>query len=246
MSINRTKIEWTDATWNPLTGCYGPGGTKERPRHCPYCYALRIARRFAGGKAFPHGFEPTFHPERLYDPETLKKPSRIFACSMSDMFGSWNRDEWVASVFDMMRRYENHVFQVLTKNPENLARWEKRFPKNLWLGVSVAAQADAARIGRLKEVCPAVLFVSFEPLLGPVTADLEGIGWIIVGAQTRPERPPEREWVGSIIAAARKEGVPVFLKDNLRWPERIREFPGSKIGNGEKCSAAFKAAGQIK
>jgi len=235
MSLNPTKIEWTDRTWNPVTGCYGPGGNKNSPNWCPYCYARRMATRFAGTPAFPKGFEPTFHPDRLVEPYKLKKPSKIFTCSMADLFGSWVPENWIGEILAAIANNPSHIFQVLTKNAENLARWGKHFPKNLWLGVSVACQKDAARITYLKIADVSVHFVSFEPLLGPVETDLQGLGWIIIGAQTRPTCLPKPEWIGPIISAARADGIPVFLKNNLRWPEKLQEFPDSK---GEEVSRA--------
>ena len=228
MSLNKTKIEWTDRTWNPKTGCYGPKGSRKRPRWCPACYARRIATRFKGTKAFPNGFEPTFHPERLIEPYKLKKPCRIFTCSMADMFGPWVPDNWTGEILFTMEANPIHTFQVLTKNPENPGKWQRFFPRNLWLGVSVTRQDDVERISCLKTVEPKIRFVSLEPLLGPVDADLRGIAWIIIGGQTRPTRIPDKEWVRSLIGQARQLRIPVFLKNNLHWHEDIREFPPAK------------------
>jgi protein gp37 len=230
MSLNRTGIEWTGLTWNPVTGCYGPRGNRKRPKRCPACYARRIATRFRGTKAFRNGFEPTFHPDRLIDPYRLKKPSKIFTCSMGDMFGSWVPENWTGEILAAMANNPIHTFQVLTKCPENLLKWQKFFSPNLWLGVSVARQEDVKRIFYLRMVEPGIRFVSFEPLLGPIDADLYGIDWIIIGAQTCPTRIPEKGWVQTIIDQARKRGIPIFLKNNLRWPEDIKEFPKKQKG----------------
>ena len=118
MNGPNNAIGWCDYTWNPVTGCkFGCtfGGAS--------CYASGIARRFAGGKAFPNGFDPTFHPERLDEPGKVKTPARIFAVSMGDLFGSWVSAEWIATVLDACRRAPWHTFQLLTKAPENAARW---------------------------------------------------------------------------------------------------------------------------
>lgn len=223
MSLNRSPIEWTDKTWNPETGCYGPKGTKEKPKCCPYCYARKIANRFR--RIFRNGFDPTFYPDRLIEPYKLKKPSRIFACSMGDLFGSWVPDPWISGVLSTIDNNKRHVFQILTKNPENLYKWKNSFPDNLWLGVSVTRQDDAGRIFHLRMQPVRTKFVSFEPLLGPVETDLCNVDWIVIGAQTRPARIPEKEWVENLIDQARSREIPVFLKDNLGWPETVREFP---------------------
>jgi len=225
MSLNKSSIEWTELTWNPVTGCYGPRGSRQRPRWCPACYARRIATRFRGTPAFPNGFEPTFHPDRLIDPYRLKRPSRIFTCSMADLFGSWVPDSWINEVLGAIANSPRHTFQVLTKNPENLARWQRHFPRNLWLGVSVTCQKDVDRIAYLRMVDVSVRFVSFEPLLGEVDTSFDGLDWIIIGAQTRPTKIPQKVWVQTLINQAGKKRIPVFLKHNLRWPERIEEFP---------------------
>ena len=216
--MNRTKIEWTDYTWNPVTGCL---------HGCPYCYGRKIANRFKS--IFPNGYEPTFHPERLEEPYRLKKPSKIFVCSMGDLFGNWVPAKWIEAVIKVAEDNPQHIFQFLTKNP---ARYrEFRFPKNCWLGTTVTSYEDQDRIFdllRYEENGRTLNFVSFEPLLGPVYISgwiWAHIDWIIVGAQTNPYKPPKPEWVKSIIIEARLHGKPVFLKDNLRWPEKIQEFP---------------------
>jgi protein gp37 len=109
--MNRTKIEWTDYTWNPITGCL---------HGCEYCYARKIAARFK--KVFPNGFEPTFHQERLRDPFDVKKPSKIFTVSMGDMFGEWVHGKWITQVFDVMGACNWHTFLVLTKNPKGIRK----------------------------------------------------------------------------------------------------------------------------
>jgi protein gp37 len=225
MSLNKTRIEWTDYSWNPATGCWGPGGSEENPCWCVYCYARKIATRFAGTPAFPNGFEPTFHKDRLIEPYGLKKSSRIFTCSMSDMFASYIPENWIWTVLFTIGYNPRHIFQILTKCPENLPKWNNFFSPNLWLGVSITEQKDVERITYLNKVERNVRFISFEPLLGPIEANLDGIDWIIVGAQTNPTKIPEKEWVKSIIEQARNSSIPIFLKDNLNWNEKIQEFP---------------------
>jgi len=227
--MNRTKIEWTDFTWNPVTGC----------KHgCPYCYGRKIAKRFR--KLFPNGYEPTFHPKRLKEPYSVPKSFRsrnphlpkgsamIFTVSMGDLFGNWVPAKWIEAVIKVAEDNPHHVFQFLTKNPSRYR--EFRFSKNCWIGTTVTSYKDQDRIlnlPRWEENGRTLNFVSFEPLLGKV--HLEGwiwgyIDWVIIGAQTNPYRPPKPDWVKYIVEMARDAGVPVFLKDNLR-SEKIQEFP---------------------
>ena len=234
--MNRTKIEWTDFTWNPVTGC----------KHgCPYCYGRKIAKRFR--KLFPNGYEPTFHPERLKEPYNVPKnfksrnphlpkgTAMIFTVSMGDLFGWWMLDEcrfWVYSVFNVIwdiyrsALHPKHQFQILTKAPQNIEfLLRDRIPPNVWIGTTVEDQSKTWRIEHIQNLRHGIRFISFEPLLGPVEADLSGIDWVIIGAQTNPYKPPNREWVKRLIEQARDSGIPVFLKDNLRWPEKVQEFP---------------------
>ena len=239
--MNKTKIEWCDYTWNPVTGC----------KHgCPYCYAERISKRFTGD------FEPKFHENRLGEPAKIKKPSRIFVVSMGDLFGEWVLYEWVRRVLNACKDAPQHTYLFLTKNPAGMRHY--KFPANMWVGTSIEGWQDAdKRIPKLLQVNAAVRFVSIEPILSPVDLGqiqfdkhtrmnvLEGCGtslrspaqsmpnafceklsWVIVGAQTGPNAvKPKPEWVQSIIEQCRAARVPLFLKDNLGWHEEIKEFP---------------------
>ena len=219
--MNRTKIEWADWTFNPLAGCYGPGGTKKTPKHCPYCYAKRISLRFRGN------FDPKFYPKRLKDPYRLKKSSRIFTCSMAEPFGSWVSSDWIAKIFQVMRDNPRHIFQLLTKCPQSplLRIW--KVPDNCWLGVTVDNQDAIWRVKELKKIKVGTRFVSFEPLLSLIPKlNLSKISWIIIGAKTNPQQLPEKQWVKDLISQARQSKVKVFLKDNLQWHKKIQEFPG--------------------
>jgi len=194
-----------------------------------------MASRFKGTAAFPRGFEPTFHPDRIVEPYRLKIPSKIFTCSMGELFGGWIPESWIGSILFTISNNRRHTFQVLTKSPENLYKWNKFFPENLWVGVSVTCQEDVSRIFHLRMQSVKVKVVSFEPLLGPIKAKLRNVDWIIIGGQTRPTRISEKCWVQSLVDQARELGIPVFLKDNLYWPEKIQQFP--RITAKELCRA---------
>ena len=234
--MNRTKIEWCDFTWNPVTGC---------KHNCPYCYARKIAIRFRNN--FPNGYEPTFHPERLKEPYEVPKNFRsrnphlpegsamIFVCSMADLFGNWVPAKWIEAVIEVAEDNPQHVFLFLTKNPERYS--EFKFPKNCWLGTTVTSYKDLHRIldlPRYEENGRTLNFVSFEPLLGDVYIEANDwlwgyVDWVIVGAQTNPYRAPNPEWVERIVRGARNNGIPVFLKNNLRWPNKVQEFPTPNV-----------------
>ncbi|MDD3906507.1 MAG: DUF5131 family protein [Candidatus Omnitrophica bacterium] len=225
-------IQWTNMTWTPITGCYGPGGTEENPRMCHYCYAKKIADRFAGTKGYQYGFKPTFHPERLNEPEKLRTPSKIFVCSTGDMFGNAVPNEWIDQVIERMRECPRHIFQLLTKNPERLYDYPK-LPGNCWIGTSIDHPETAH--ARSETLNTAILdnfkFLSIEPLLGDVTpyVDWDGIDWVIVGQQSgKGAKPPEDKWVRNIITATSYRKIPLFVKSPLyaffpiqEWPEEM-------------------------
>jgi protein gp37 len=249
--VNRSRIEWTDFTWNPVTGCYGPGGTAEKPQRCAYCYAWRMAHRFH------RSFEPEFHPERLDQPHFVKKPARIFVCSAADLFGDWMDSDDIQHVINAGPIWEpRHTYIFLTKNPKRLKEFNP-WPANAWVGTTVTNQADAnERLPELLNVEAPVRFVSIEPMLGPVdlkswlvpnyemrlkkypswppfeTAKSFGkLEWSILGAMTGPGAvKPDPAWVQSLIDQYRATGVPLFLKDNLKWPEKIQEWQARKLG----------------
>lgn len=214
--INRTKIDWADYSWNPITGC----------KHgCWYCYAKKLTQRFP--KVFPNGFEPTFYPERLKEPWELQKPSKIFVCSISDLFGAWLPKGWKDQVLDSIEKCPvRHTFILLTKAPENIPR-DYEFPENVWVGATVTSKSELGKIDQLRERTLAnTIFVSFEPLLGPVKPDLNGIQWIIIGKLTGSKRIKlDPKWVRDLLATADFYKIPVFLKDNLGWGKIRREWP---------------------
>ena len=214
--MNRTKIEWTDFTWNPITGC----------KHgCWYCYAKKMCERFK--KIFPHGFEPTFHPERLREPWEHKKPSKIFACSISDLFAPWTLPEWRGAVINSIENCPiKHTFQTLTKNPE-LIPHHHHFPDNVWVGTTVTGEnGDTRNISAIRWADAKIRFVSFEPLLGEIWADLSDIQWVIIGKLTGSRRVKlDYGEVTKLTEQARTLGIPVFQKNNLGLPNPIQEFP---------------------
>lgn len=220
--MNRTRIEWTDYTWNPITGCL---------HGCPYCYARKISERFP--KAFPYGFNPHFYHERLNEPVKIKNPSNIFSISMGDMFGEWVPKLWIDLIFDIMRQCPQHTFQILTKNPKRINEVVSgdMYAPNIWLGTSVEGPNGLQRIAELKKIPQFHTFVSFEPLQDMIGSDLSGIEWVIIGAQTNPLKYPPSEAVQSILYRA--QNIPVFFKNSMKncpWvTERMfrQEFPES-------------------
>lgn len=208
----KSSIEWTESTWNPLTGC-----TKVSPG-CKHCYAERMAKRLQamGQPNYANGFRLTLHEEALELPLRWKKPQMIFVNSMSDLF---HRDVPVAFIqraFEVMRRAEWHQFQVLTKRSGRLRDLDSdlEWPANVWMGVSVESAAYTSRIDDLRATHARVKFLSLEPLLGPLPGlVLDGIDWAIVGGESGPgARPMEREWVVDIRRQCRRARVPFFFK----------------------------------
>ncbi len=227
--MNRSEIEWTDYTWNPVTGCL---------HGCPYCYARKIARRFP--KNFPNGFTPTFWLNRIDEPKALKKPAMIFTVSMGDMFGKWVPYEWQKAILDTINECPEQTFQILTKDPLKASQvltyhyiqttGEGCLPENLWIGTSIDRGENLFKLAHLRGLIGGKRFVSFEPLLTEMPPfDLVGYDWVIIGAQTNPRKNPEPEWVRGIIDTARDAGCKVFLKDSVQdwWPDTLREFPAA-------------------
>lgn len=216
-----TKIEWCDETINPLGwGCYGPYGTPDNPKPCPYCYAKRIARRKLLKCPQCQQFIPHWHPEALEKPRRWKKPRRIFVQSMGDLFHDYTPKEHIEVVLQVVKKHPQHTFLFLTKNSDRLAAFD--FPANAWAGVSF----DGYSTRGVPLGCNAkVKFASIEPLL-TYPEVLPIVDWYIVGAQTGPgARPVKKKWVQRVIDCAREDGKAIFLKDNLKWPEKIQEFP---------------------
>jgi len=226
MSDN-SKIEWTDATWNPVTGC-----TKVSPG-CKHCYAETFAERFRGVKGHPYeqGFDLKLWPERLEIPLAWKRPRMIFVNSMSDLFHKDVPLEFIQRVFQSMSQARQHIFQVLTKRAERLEELAPhlKWPANVWMGVSVENQDYVWRIDHLRKVKAAIRFLSVEPLLGPVELDLTGIQWVIVGGESGPgARPMNEAWVTSVRDQCLAADVPFFFKQwgGVRKKQHGRELKG--------------------
>jgi protein gp37 len=207
-----SPIEWTESTWNPVTGC-----TKISPG-CKNCYAKRMAERLQlmGQPNYVNGFDLTLQPQALELPLRWKKPQRVFVNSMSDLFHDDVPFDFIQRVFDVMRRAHWHQFQVLTKRAERLEQLSPRidWPSNVWMGVSVENAKYASRIDFLRRTGAAVKFLSIEPLIGPVgPLDLAGIHWVIAGGESGPgARPMERAWVVDIRRQCRAARVAFFFK----------------------------------
>lgn len=208
----QSKIEWTESTWNPVTGC-----TKISPG-CKNCYAERLAKRLKamGQPNYRNGFKLTLQPQMLELPLKWKRPQTIFVNSMSDLFHKDVPLEYVQQVFDVMNRAHWHRFQVLTKRADRLAELsgELEWSDNIWMGVSVENQKYVHRIDDLRSTGAKVKFLSLEPLLGPLkNMDLKNIDWAIVGGESGYGfRPVKEEWVISIRDQCRELGVPFFFK----------------------------------
>lgn len=221
-----SSIEWTDATWNPVTGCdqVSPG--------CDHCYALAFAERFRGVPKHPYeqGFDLRLWPERLELPFRWKKPRRIFVNSMSDLFHADVPDEFVRRVFDTMVRADRHVYQVLTKRPQRLARMAETlpWPNHVWVGVSVESNEYAWRVDFLRRVPAAVRFISAEPLIGPIDQlNLDGIHWLITGGESGPRhRPCDPDWVRAARDRCIAERVTYFHK---QWGGRTSKVGGREL-----------------
>ena len=212
-----TQIEWTDATWNPVTGCV------KVTRGCDFCYAERFSERFRGvsGHTLENGFYLILSPESLTQPLQWRRPRRIFENSMSDLFHKEIKWSYIDRVFETMEAADWHTFQVLTKRSSLMSRYlRERYgtrdqaPPHIWLGVSVEDRKNAVRIKHLRAAPASVKFVSFEPLLGPVgKIDLTGIHCAIVGGESGPHaRPMAEEWAIELRDQCRAAKVAFFFK----------------------------------
>jgi protein gp37 len=227
LATNST-IEWTEMTWNPVTGC-----TKVS-EGCRNCYAERMALRLRamGNPRYPNGFDVTLHDDLVDLPRRWRRPRFIFVNSMSDLFHEDVPEDFIRRVFNTMVACPQHTFQALTKRSRRLMEMAARlpWPENVWMGVSVEDERVIDRIDDLRGVPASVRFLSCEPLLGPLDdLNLDGIGWVIVGGESGPgARPIEKEWVESILRQCRAANVHFFFKQwgGVRKHRTGRELNG--------------------
>jgi protein gp37 len=258
--VAKSSIEWTESTWNPVTGC-----TKISPG-CKHCYAERMAKRLhaMGQPNYRHGFQVSLHEHMLELPLGWKKPQRIFVNSMSDLFHDKIPEAYIQRVFDVMRRAPQHTFQVLTKRAERLESLGRsiEWPANVWMGVSVETPEYRYRLDHLRRTPARVRFVSFEPLLGALgVVDLAGIHWAIVGGESGPKaRPMNEAWVTELRDQCLVARVAFFFKqwggtnkkkagrllDGRTWDEmprvdspigsrQVRRLPIARLGRADSC-----------
>lgn len=247
--MNKTKIEWCDSTWNPVTGCL---------HGCPYCYAKRVVQRFgtdeledmrklftldsavhkgdfATVNPYPFGFAPTFHKHRLEEPQKKTKGQTIFVCSMADLFGKWVPTEWIVKVLDACLEAPQHRYLFLTKNPQRYIELDELalLPRkdNFWYG-STVTDGEAPTFFSSNHNT----FMSIEPILGKFIdgVDEMPVDWVILGAETGHREGkvvPEYDWVEPVVTTALVNGVPVFMKDSMKavyGENLITEFPWDK------------------
>ena len=257
---DRSAIEWTDATWNPVTGC-----TKVSPG-CDRCYAQRLAERFRGvaGHHYEQGFDVVEHPKLLERPLRWRRPRRVFVNSMSDLFHEQISGAYRDAVFDVMERAAHHCYQVLTKRSGAMLRYvNRRYPSpyarapgHIWLGVSVEDRARLVRAEHLRRTNTHRRFVSAEPLLEDIgEIDLDGIEWLIAGGESGPgHRAPEAAWMRALRDACAREGTAFTFKQwggassksggrtldgqiHDAWPSAMRAHLEKARTRGDKGSA---------
>lgn len=222
----RSSIEWTDATWNPVTGC-----TKVS-QGCKFCYAERFAIRLQamGNPRYDNGFRVTLHHDLVDLPLRWRKPRKIFVASMSDLFHDDVPFEFIHAVFQTIVVTPQHIYQVLTKRVHRAAELVPRlpWPPNLWIGTSVESEEVVGRIEYLRRIPAKVRFLSLEPLLGPLpNLPLEGINWVIVGGESGPgARPLDPDWVRDIRDQCLRRRIPFFFK---QWGGRNKKATGRSL-----------------
>jgi len=221
--MKNSKIEWTETTWNPATGC-----TKVS-EGCKNCYAERMAFRLhaMGTEKYKNAFKLSLHPELLDEPKNWKTARTIFVNSMSDLFHEQIPLDFIKRVFQTMNECPQHTFQVLTKRPEKLFEYDEQFnwTKNIWMGVTVESKLHVNRIDALRHSSANTKFLSIEPLLTELPQlNLSGIDWVIVGGESGPgARPMKLEWVVSIKEMCQQQGVAFFFK---QWGGKNKKKAG--------------------
>lgn len=235
---DKSAIEWTEATWNPVTGC-----TKVSPG-CKHCYAETMAKRLQamGQRNYRNGFELTLQPHMLDQPNRWRRPRMIFVNSMSDLFHEEVPMEYVARVFTAMQLAPRHTFQVLTKRSGRMSRLlgPQFWTPNIWAGVSVESQEYLSRVDDLRASHAHVRFLSCEPLLGPLSGmNLEGIDWVIAGGESgKGHRPMKAEWVRGIRDQCLAASVPFFFK---QWGGLRPKSGGKELDGREWCDMPMRA-----
>ncbi|MGD9653260.1 MAG: DUF5131 family protein [Candidatus Dadabacteria bacterium] len=222
-----SKIEWTETTWNPVTGC------DKISQGCKFCYAERLAKRLKAmdNPRYKNGFKVTLHEDLITLPLKWKQPRVIFVNSMSDLFHKDVPFAFIEKVFRTMSESPRHIYQILTKRSDRLRELSQDlpWPNNVWMGVSVEDQRVVDRIDDLREVPAQVRFLSCEPLIGPLNSlNLDGIHWVIVGGESGPRaRHMHPEWVTSILDQCRQSNVPFFFK---QWGGVQKHRTGRELG----------------
>lgn len=226
LDVASSSIEWTDATWNPVTGC-----SKVSPG-CKHCYAERFSKRLQamGVPKYSNGFNISLHQDALLAPLTWKSPRKIFVNSMSDLFHEDVPESFIQDVFAIMRQANWHQFQVLTKRSSRLSKLSSsiEWPHNVWMGVSVETDTFRYRIDHLRQTQANIKFLSLEPLLGPLeNLDLRSIDWVIVGGESGPNaRPVQKDWVVDIREQCLQTGVAFFFK---QWGGKSKKRAGRDL-----------------
>ena len=215
--MRTTKIEWTERTWNPVTGC------NKVSEGCRHCYAETMTRRlFAmGNPKYANNSKPTEHPEDLLEPYSWRKQSTVFVCSMSDLFNEKISFNFIDKVFDVIKDTPQHTYQILTKRAKRMAEYfeGKIIPPNVWIGVTVENKKSIERIDSIRHLDAKVKFLSCEPLLEDLwELELYGINWIIVGGESGVSaRPMNEKWILNIREQARLHNIPFFFKQWGTW-----------------------------
>lgn len=215
--MRTTKIEWTDRTWNPVTGC------TKLSTGCAHCYAETMAKRLKamGVAKYANGFTPTVHEDSLCEPIRWKQPHTIFVCSMADLFHDDVPFAFIDSVMNTIKQTPRHRYQILTKRAERMAEYfaQSAIPENVWLGVTVESPSTKHRIDSLRPLHSCVRFLSCEPLVEDVgKLDLTDIDWVIVGGESGVHaRPMKPEWVRSILQQTEEQGAAFFFKQWGTW-----------------------------
>jgi protein gp37 len=255
----RTTIEWTEATWNPVTGCdkVSPG--------CAHCYAETLAERFRGvaGHPYEQGFDLKLWPQRLQLPLTWRRPRLVFVNSMSDLFHEAVPETFIQAVFATMCQADQHQFQILTKRGDRLAQLAPRltWPQNVWMGVSIENRRFVDRADRLRATPAAVKFISAEPLLGPLEGlNLYGIDWVIAGGESgHRHRPMHLAWLRDLRDRCKHDRVAFFFKqwggrtpkaggrllDGVEWSQFPRSLP-RRLTKGRETTPAGKRPGPTR